>query len=86
MFELIMLGRITGITEILDMYADELKGQHQKKGHDHETVYEYFLMTGDPDVLLAGELHLMLDDYWKKLRPLIRREREIEKGDELNGN
>ncbi len=79
MFELMIIGRITGITEILDQYSDELKGQHQKKGHDMGTVEEFFMLTGDVDVLLAGYLHLFLDEYWKKVRPQIRRERIDEK-------
>lgn len=76
LFELIMLGRLTGITPILDMYSDEMQGWHQRKGHDEETIMQVFAMTNDPDVIVAGYLHLWLDEMWSKSHKQIKEEKK----------
>lgn len=68
-FERAFLGKVTGISEVMDAPSKELRGNHRQLYHDEDSVLALALELGRTaaeveDYYLAGMLHLLVDSLF----------------------
>lgn len=70
-FEKLIFGKITGISELMDMPSKFLKGQHQKLFHDipSAAVLSMYLSGSFAENFSAALLHINLDKILKEMKP-----------------
>ena len=75
--EYLVLGKVTGISQLMDAPSRILGPDHRLVGHDPLSVVVLSLLIDDDkstveDRILAGLLHIMVDEVWTELIKEVR--------------
>lgn len=82
LIEKMMLGKLTGMSELMDSASSVLHSHHRIIGHDPVQIALFSLMKGGNflDNLKAGLLHTLLDEsFTEGKKALVKYERKVNK-------